>query len=486
MIEAIPFFSIAVDGGKSLYNRKKEGEYAKEMRRYLDYFMDEDKRESIKEKTKILVPCHNGSEKLKKAIPNYEQSWLENIMIIDDNSKDDTVETAEKLGINNILSLEKNEGKIGALYEGVKNLEHDTKYVGIFDDDTYFKGDLAKSILFLKGCEEDELKGYDAAALHVLPDVELENLNFIQAYQYFEYMMAMEQKKAMFGKKQQVMNISGCAGLYKRELFENLIKEQKETHNIFEGEDYWRTQKILSAGNEVVMIPKELGVAAKTAIPDKITDLLRQRIKSWSPGRIRTNGEFLKDIKIDRRGGELIYDSIFNVALDPLKVISIPSLFLSGPLLPILFFGFYEGLQYYNYQRYFNEEDKKSLGKYFLLMPFMNVGMAAVRTTGYAYGLAGILKEKIKLESKEPTKENVKRKLQLIRKIENYKQTAVGSLIKKIENYRIQEGNLDKSITLNILQDQVLEMEKKLEEFKEDIKLSVQNDLEKLYYEINI
>jgi cellulose synthase/poly-beta-1,6-N-acetylglucosamine synthase-like glycosyltransferase len=261
----------------------------------------------------------------------------------------------------------------------------DTEYLGIFDDDTYFKGDMDRALLFLDGGENDSLKTYDAAALHVKPEIS-DNLNLIEAYQYHEYMMAMEQKKGMFGKKKQVMNISGCAGLYKKDIFKEVIKEQIETNNIFDGEDYWRTQRILSKGKEVCLVPKEIGVSARTEIPKTAKDLFKQRVNSWDPGRLKVAWEFKKDmLRRDRRSTELIYDSMFNILLEPFKIAALPSLVTSPVLIP--FIAFYEGLEYYYYNRYFEEEDKKKLRKYIPLMPFCNILMHGVRTIGYTNGL---------------------------------------------------------------------------------------------------
>jgi len=386
MLEYIPLFSLGVDGLKSLYNRVKEDGYEKKIKDYKDYELSPREREKLKRKTRILIPCYNSEKTLEKIIPKYGD-WIENITIIDDGSKDKTASKARDLGIEDIISLKNNSGKLEALNRGIKSLDNSIDYIALFDGDTFFKGDLERALLFLDGGDKGKLKKYEAAALHVLPDIGKEGINLTIAYQYYEYMLAMGQKKGMYGNKNQVMNISGCAGLYNRPLLSEILDLQLENgRGVFEGEDYWRTQKILSRGYEVPLIPKDIGIGAITQVPNNFKELALQRIKYWCPGRVKVNWEFGKDIlKGDRRAFELAYDSVFNVLMEPAKLATLPFL-ATSPALPA-FFGFYIGLTYYNYNRYFKKEDKDKLRKYLLVVPFYQLAMLGVNTIGYLNGV---------------------------------------------------------------------------------------------------
>ena len=72
----------------------------------------------------IQIPCFNEELQLEKTIVEIRKSvdpkYDYEIVIIDDGSSDKTIETAKKIGVNNIISLKRNRGLGYAFNEGRK------------------------------------------------------------------------------------------------------------------------------------------------------------------------------------------------------------------------------------------------------------------------------------------------------------------------------------------------------------------------------
>lgn len=61
-------------------------------------------------KVVVVLPAYNASKTLKMTYREIDSSIVDDIILVDDQSKDDTVEVARRLGINHILIHEKNKG----------------------------------------------------------------------------------------------------------------------------------------------------------------------------------------------------------------------------------------------------------------------------------------------------------------------------------------------------------------------------------------
>lgn len=101
-------------------------------------------------KITILIPCYNeekGISKVINGVPfkqlNYHGFQVE-ILVIDNNSTDNTVKVAREKGAR-VIS-EKKQGKGNALKTGFKNISSDTDYVVMLDGDNTYK---SKEILRL-------------------------------------------------------------------------------------------------------------------------------------------------------------------------------------------------------------------------------------------------------------------------------------------------------------------------------------------------
>ena len=99
-------------------------------------------RRNIKKIT-ILIPCYNEEKGIGKVIDDvpYKQlthhGFLAEIMVIDNNSSDNTLKIAREKGVK--IVSEKKQGKGHALKAGFRNISSDTDYVAMLDGDNTYK-----------------------------------------------------------------------------------------------------------------------------------------------------------------------------------------------------------------------------------------------------------------------------------------------------------------------------------------------------------
>jgi dolichol-phosphate hexosyltransferase len=94
-------------------------------------------------KITLMIPCYNEEKGLPKIISEIpykklkELGYTLEVLVIDNNSKDKTVEVAKKLGAK-VIS-EKKQGKGNAIRTGFRNISNDTDYVVMLDGDNTYK-----------------------------------------------------------------------------------------------------------------------------------------------------------------------------------------------------------------------------------------------------------------------------------------------------------------------------------------------------------
>lgn len=94
-------------------------------------------------KISILIPCYNEEEGIGLVIDEipveslYYHGFITNILVIDNNSKDKTVEIAKSKGVQVIEEL--SQGKGNALITGFKAVCDDCDYVVVIDGDNTYK-----------------------------------------------------------------------------------------------------------------------------------------------------------------------------------------------------------------------------------------------------------------------------------------------------------------------------------------------------------
>jgi dolichol-phosphate hexosyltransferase len=95
-------------------------------------------------KITVLIPCYNEEKGVGKVISGVPKQKLKElgydteILVIDNNSKDNTVDVAKKAGAK-VIS-EKKQGKGNAIRAGFNSIKKDTDFVVMLDGDDTYKG----------------------------------------------------------------------------------------------------------------------------------------------------------------------------------------------------------------------------------------------------------------------------------------------------------------------------------------------------------
>lgn len=94
------------------------------------------------EKVAVVIPCYNEAKGIAKVVKGFKHDHLLRhgfeleVIVVDNNSTDNTAEVAREAGARVIV--ERRKGKGNAMRTGFKNLSDDTVYVAMIDgDDTY-------------------------------------------------------------------------------------------------------------------------------------------------------------------------------------------------------------------------------------------------------------------------------------------------------------------------------------------------------------
>jgi glycosyltransferase involved in cell wall biosynthesis len=67
----------------------------------------------VKPKVVVVMPAYNAEQTVEKTFRDIPEGCVDEVMLVDDASKDRTVEIAERLGIE-VIGHEKNRGATGA------------------------------------------------------------------------------------------------------------------------------------------------------------------------------------------------------------------------------------------------------------------------------------------------------------------------------------------------------------------------------------
>jgi glycosyltransferase involved in cell wall biosynthesis len=103
------------------------------------------------EKITVVIPCYNEAEGIAKVVKGFQKEKLEQhgfrleILVVDNDSRDNTTEVAREAGARVIFEHRK--GKGNAMRTGFKNVSDDTVYVVMIDgDDTYSPSELIRMV----------------------------------------------------------------------------------------------------------------------------------------------------------------------------------------------------------------------------------------------------------------------------------------------------------------------------------------------------
>ncbi|MFA5095312.1 MAG: glycosyltransferase [Candidatus Paceibacterota bacterium] len=265
-------------------------------------------------KVTVIVAAHNEENTILNTINSLSHIIpLQNIIIVDDGSKDKTAELVRTRAPEILLILTTNNGKVKAINYALNHVK--TPYVLLMDADTEFEPGF---IIPTKALED---KHATAVSFNVVPTVTGKSFmnRFWLNFQSHEYAKSMQIGKRFSHPTKSIHCISGAAGLFRTERLKELAKKHT---TIFPGEDLERTLLELSANGDVIFSENTVF----TDVPQTFFQLCRQRIIGWWPGLWRNMWLFLKLI-IKRKEPfrlryELIYE-IFALFTNPLKIISL-------------------------------------------------------------------------------------------------------------------------------------------------------------------
>ncbi|MEA4910470.1 hypothetical protein SDC9_33217 [bioreactor metagenome] len=296
----------------------------------------------------------NTITSLSKILP------LENIIVVDDGSKDGTSQKIKDLAPGCTLITTKNRGKVNALHTGLEKVK--TPYVLLLDADILLPSNFI--------IPTDALKDGEATAVsfNIMPIIQKRSFwtKLCSSFQMHEYMKSMQIGRRFADKSKSVHCISGAAGLF----MTKRLRELSQQHTtIFPGEDLERTLLELTSDGKVIFSESTVF----TEVPYTFRDLARQRIIGWWPGLWRNILLFLKLIFKKKSSATLRYEllyEIFSLLTSPLRIISLIGLiiFKQWQILLLIFF-FYLFLEIVSYIKI-----RKIKGKRYLKLNGLVIG----------------------------------------------------------------------------------------------------------------
>jgi len=281
----------------------------------------------------VVLATYNSGEAIIRTIEGAKRHVPgDNILIVSDNSSDNTVEIASTLGVRvheNDVNLNK------ALTISKISPEIRTPYTLILDDDTFIgKATIPTSLLDA---------GYDAVAFNVMPEPENTLVNKFQRY---EYRKNMYLSKSLRAGSASVGNVSGAIGLYHTKD----VQLQSAYHSgFFGGEDQERTTLTYLYGTGRGVTYTDSVVLTET--PHTWWQLFRQRaIKfggGWGAAHLNIVVLYLRLIVSRRAKFALKFEKgyqVFITLTDPLRLVLFPLMILD-PIGFGLVYAAYAGLE---------------------------------------------------------------------------------------------------------------------------------------------
>ena len=281
----------------------------------------------------VVLATYNSGEAIAKTIEGARRHVPgDHILIVSDNSSDNTVEIASSLGVRvheNDVNLNK------ALTISKISPEITTPYTLILDDDTYIGNATIPTSLL------DD--GYDAVAFNVMPEPEDSIVNRFQRY---EYRKNMYLSKSLRAGSASVGNVSGAIGLYHTKD----VQLQSAYHSgFFGGEDQERTTLTYLYGTGKGVTYTDSIVLTET--PHNWWQLFRQRATKfgggWGAAHLNIVVLYIRLILSPRARFALKFEKgyqVFITLTDPLRFVLFPLLFLD-PVGFVIVYAAYVGLE---------------------------------------------------------------------------------------------------------------------------------------------
>lgn len=220
----------------------------------------------------VIIPAYNEEDKISQCIESvlnsgYPKSKIE-IIVVDDGSKDKTIEIAKKAGAKVIK--QKHGGKVEALNNGVKQSKHD--YVIIMDADTFLEPNAVKEIM-------RHTSNKKLGAVSGLVKVKNKK-GLLGLFQNVEYIYLYFMREAVSHLLDTSPGISGAFTLFRKEAFNKAGGFDTRTAS----EDFDIALHIKKAGYKIILEPKAV---ALTIAPETVRTLFKQRFR-WTKGILQS------------------------------------------------------------------------------------------------------------------------------------------------------------------------------------------------------
>lgn len=254
----------------------------------------------------VLVPAYNEEKVIARTIEGLLETEYPNkeIIVIDDGSKDKTLEIANRYKSKVKVLHKENGGKASALNYGIAFAKGEI--IVIVDADTIVGRNALKQLV--KGFDKDEKVAAVAGNIKVRNRV-----NWLTWTQALEYVASIEIIRRAFDFFGSITIVPGALGAYKKSALEEVGTYHKDTLV----EDFDATIKVLKSG---FVIQGSTTSAAYTEAPQRLHDFYEQR-KRWYRGNLQV---------VQRH-----FETLFNPRHAFLYIVAFPFMIISMVVLPI-------------------------------------------------------------------------------------------------------------------------------------------------------
>jgi poly-beta-1,6 N-acetyl-D-glucosamine synthase len=253
----------------------------------------------------VLVPAYNEEKVIARTIEGLLETEYPNkeIIVIDDGSKDKTLEIANQYKHQVKVLHKENSGKASALNYGIAFAKGEI--IVIVDADTIIGRNALKQIV--KGF------GIDKKIAAVAGNIKVRNrMNWLTWIQALEYVASIEIIRRAFDFFGSITIVPGALGAFRKSTLEEVGTYHKDTLV----EDFDATIKVLKSG---FVIQGSTTATAYTEAPQSLHDFYKQR-KRWYRGNLQV---------IQRHG-----EALFNPRYAFLYRIAFPFMIISMVVLP--------------------------------------------------------------------------------------------------------------------------------------------------------